>query len=155
LNERIESLLASGRLERFDASDDEVVGIWANALQAFRDASLSSQSLRGRFTDAYDAGRVGAHAIVRCHGLRVRARNHHEMTIATAALLTDLQLAGGFDRLQAIRTARAEIEYGWSAEVTAKQVEDAAALAREILEGGARHIRAERKQIKRRIKLPE
>lgn len=154
MTERIDNLIDAGRLERFAATNDEIAGLWANALQAFGDASLASQSLRGRLTDAYDAGRLAAHAIVRCHGLRVRASNHHELTIATAALLSNSPLSDVLNRLQATRTLRVEIEYGWRDAVTRREVEKATVLVRQILEEGAQHLRAEREAIKRRIKLP-
>jgi hypothetical protein len=155
LTDRSDNLIAAGRLERFEAPDEEIGGVWANALRAFGDALLASQSLRGRLTDAYDAGRLAAHAIVRCHGLRVRAANHHEMTIAAAAMLSDSPLSDALNRLQATRTLRVEIEYGWSNIVNSSDVEMATSLVRQILVEGAQHIRAERKTIKRRIKFPQ
>jgi hypothetical protein len=155
LIDRIENLIAAGRLQHSAAPDEEVIGLWGNALKAFGDATLASQSLRGRLTDAYDAGRLAAHAIVRCHGLRVRAANHHEMTIATAALLTGSPLSQALNRLQGTRTMRVEIEYGWGNVVNPHEVDSATSIVREILQEGARHIRAQRETVKRRIKLPK
>ncbi|HEY0016510.1 MAG TPA: hypothetical protein VGC13_09340 [Longimicrobium sp.] len=54
----------------------------ANAVQAFRDAAVEGVSANGKLVRAYDAGRIAATAIVRVRDLRVRAANHHELTLA-------------------------------------------------------------------------
>jgi len=77
------------------------------------------------------------------------------MTIASAALLSSSPLSDALDRLQATRTLRVEIEYGWSDVVNAPEVDKATSLVRQILEEGARHLRAEREAIKRRIRPPK
>lgn len=127
MTDRIEKLIAAGRLAREAAPDEEVVGVWANALQAYQDARLANMSLSGRLVRAYDAGRIAAHAIVRSHGLRVRAVNHHEVTIAVAALLTEEHLAAEIRTFEGFRRLRSDIEYGWQSSVTTEDVDRAVA----------------------------
>ena len=81
MTDRIQNLVDAGRLSREPASDDEIAGLWANALQAFGDAQVESISANGRLLRAYDAGRIAAAAVVRSRDLRVRAANHHELTL--------------------------------------------------------------------------
>jgi hypothetical protein len=50
---------------------------------------------------------------------------------------------------------RVEIEYGWGNVVNAHEVDSATSIVREILQEAARHIRAKRETVKRRIKLPK
>lgn len=154
MNERLERLVELGRLVREDAPDEEVVGLWANALLAYRDACLTSLSLRGRLTQAYDSGRIAALAIVRCHDFRVRATNHQEITMAAATHLSDAELAKVVQEFAGVRTVRVEVEYGWQDVATVERVEQATGLAGEILERGALLIRNARPHLKQRIEVP-
>lgn len=154
MTDRIESLIEMGRLARDPAPDAEIIGLWANALQAHRDAGISSVSPNGRLVRAYDAGRIAATALVRARDLRVRAANHHEVTIAVAALLTGEDLATALQEFEGIRGLRRDIEYGWQSGATPEDVSRALEIVRRILEHGARDLRTQRPDLKRRIKLP-
>lgn len=96
-----QNLVDAGRLAREPAPDDEIAGLWTNAVQAYHDALVESVSTNGRLVRAYDAGRIAATAMVRAHDLRVRAANHHELTLAVAALLSSPGLARAFSELDA------------------------------------------------------
>jgi hypothetical protein len=76
VSDRIQALIDAGRLVREPAPDEEIAGLWANAIEAFADARFTGLSANGRMVRAYDAGRIAATAVVRAHDLRVRATNH-------------------------------------------------------------------------------
>ncbi|HEU4884535.1 MAG TPA: hypothetical protein VFT45_19930 [Longimicrobium sp.] len=99
MTDRIQNLVDAGRLSREPAPDGEIAGLWANAVQAFHDASAGSISANGRLVRAYDAGRIAAAAIVRSRDLRVRAANHHELTLAVAGLVSGADLAIAFHEM--------------------------------------------------------
>ena len=154
MNDRIEDLIEAGRLVRESAPDEEITGLWANALQAYQDARVTSMSLNGRLVRAYDAGRIAATAVVRSRSLRVRAANHHEVTIAVAALLGGDELATALREFEGLRGLRANIEYGWQGGAMTEDVSRAVKVVRRILEHGGRDLRTQRPDLKRRIKLP-
>ncbi|WP_420129270.1 hypothetical protein [Longimicrobium sp.] len=110
MTDRIQNLVDAGRLSRDAAADDEIVGLWTNALQAADDAQVESVSANGRLLRAYDAGRIAAAAVVRSRDLRVRAANHHKLTLAVAALVSGPELALAFSEMDGMRRLRADLE---------------------------------------------
>lgn len=56
MNDRINNLLKIDRLVYEAAPDEEVVGLWESAIEAFEDAGLVVRSPKRRSTAAYDAG---------------------------------------------------------------------------------------------------
>jgi hypothetical protein len=154
VNPRIESLIDMGRLVREPASDEEVRGLWASALEAYDDACLAARAANRRITAAYDAGRVAALAVVRSADLRVRAQNHHEVTLATAGLLAGDPLQGLLQEFQALRLERIQIEYGWTHRASADDVEKAVTKAREILGRASETIAALRPALEA-LSVPE
>jgi hypothetical protein len=154
MSDRIQGLIDAGRLSREPAPDDEVAGLWANALQAYTDATFPHLSANGRLVRAYDAGRIAASALVRANDLRVRAANHHEMTIGVAALLGSEELRAALRRFEAFRSLRSNIEYGWQAQASDDDVNRAVDVVRSILEHGARELHPLRPAISSRITPP-
>lgn len=144
MTDRIQNLVDAGRLSRDPASDDEIVGLWTNAVQAFHDAQVESVSANGRLLRAYDAGRIAAAAVVRSRDLRVRAANHHELTLAVAALVSGPELALGFSEMDGMRRLRADLEYGWQAGASDADVHRALDVVRRILRRGAVELAASR-----------
>ncbi|HYR08309.1 MAG TPA: hypothetical protein VEQ60_11090 [Longimicrobium sp.] len=153
MTDRVQNLVDAGRLSREPASDDEVAGLWTNAVQAFRDALVESVSANGRLLRAYDAGRIAAAAIVRSRDLRVRAANHHELTLAVAALVSGAELAKAFSEMDGMRRLRADLEYGWQAGASENDVQRALDVVRRILRGGSVELVATRQSLNAR--LPE
>lgn len=154
MTDRLQALIDARRLERDDAPDAEIVGLWRNALRMCNSA-LAMTDAGTRVTLAYDSGRVAATAIVRSRGLRVRAANHHEVAIATARLLTDGDLADAFDALNRIRPLRVELEYGWQRAATGSEAEHTIQLARTILRLGAAYLHERLPRLRDSIELPE
>jgi hypothetical protein len=154
VTDRIQVFIEAGRLARLSAPDEEVVGLWAAALEAFADGMIESISGRSRLGLLYDAGRIAADALVRAHDLRVRATNHHEVAIRTASLLSNEELAGAFGRLDGIRTVRAEAKYGWQAADVTEHLGRTAPLVRQILELTARELAKARPHLGARLAPP-
>jgi hypothetical protein len=151
MTDRIQNLVDSGRLSREPASDDEIAGLWANAVQAFGDSQVESVSANGRLLRAYDAGRIAAAAVVRSRNLRVRAANHHELTLAVAALVSGSELALAFNEMDGMRRLRTDLEYGWRAGAADVDVHRALNVVRRILHGGSVELVASRPSLSGRL----
>jgi hypothetical protein len=155
VTDRIQVFIEAGRLTRAPAADDEIIGLWAAALEAFADGSAENISGRSRVGLLYDAGRVAAVALVRANDLRVRASNHHEVAIRTASFLANDELARAFGSLDGLRTIRAEAKYGWEMSDVAEHLAMAAPLVRRILELTLRPLEAARPHLGGRFPPPE
>jgi hypothetical protein len=154
MTDRIQNLIDAGRLAREPAPDDEIAGLWANAVQAFRDAEVEGVSTNGRLVRAYDAGRIAAMAIVRARDLRVRAANHHELTLAVAALVSGADLARALGELDGMRRLRVDLEYGWQAGASERDVGRALDVVGRILKHGATELAASRPSVRKRLATP-
>lgn len=154
MTDRIQNLVDAGRLTREPAPDDEIAGLWGNAVQAYRDALVESVSANGRLVRAYDAGRIAATAVVRAHDLRVRATNHHELTLAVAALLSGPDLSAAFGELEGMRRLRVDLEYGWQAGASEKDVGRALHVVGRILNHGAAALSGHRPFVRQRLAAP-
>lgn len=154
MSDRIQNLVDAGRLAREPAPDDEIAGLWTNAVQAYRDALVESISANGRLVRAYDAGRIAATAVVRARDLRVRAANHHELTLAVAALLSGAELARAFGELDGMRRLRVDLEYGWQAGASEKDVGRALDVVGRILDREAAELAAHRPSVRQRLQSP-
>jgi hypothetical protein len=154
MSDRVSTLIELGRLSREPAEDDEVAGLWANALQAFGDANVEALSPSGRLVRAYDAGRIAAMALVRSRDLRVRASNHHEVTLATARLVAGDALSQALSDLDAFRARRANAEYGWRPTIGVEDADRAVEIVRRVLQHGATNLREHRPTLLERIQSP-
>lgn len=154
MNERIRNLLDLGRLVHDAAPDEEVVGLWAHALEAYDDACLTNRAPVRRLLSAYDAGRLAALGVVRAANLRVRAQNHHEVTFAAAGFLAGEELEGLVQEFQALRLERVQIEYGWKGRASSGDVEKALSSVRRLLIHASRSILEQRPALKREIAPP-
>lgn len=86
--ERIQNLLAMGRLREQPAQREEVAAVWRKAVASARDAELAGMSIDGSLRAAYDAGHLAALALLAAHGLRPGGgQGHHEAAFAAAAAL--------------------------------------------------------------------
>lgn len=154
MSDRIDNLLRMDRLVHEAAPDDEVAGLWAGAVEAYDDACLVVRSPNRRLTAAYDAGRLAALALVRAAGLRVRARNHHEVTLTAAGFLGGDDLEDRIQEFQALRLERIQIEYGWNVHVSPAQIDEVLPGIREILILAGHAIRERRPSIRAGIDPP-
>lgn len=154
MNDRLRNLIEMGRLVEEGAPDEEIEGLWATALEAFEDACLANRSPNRRLTAAYDAGRVAALAVVRSAGLRVRAQNHHEVTLAAAGLLAGSPLEALLQEFQGLRLERIQIEYGWKTRASPADVEKVLSRVRLILSHASRWIGARRPAVAEGVRPP-
>lgn len=70
----LDNLIRIGHLKAEPRNDREVTRMLAMALTRLSDANLSSLSLEGRFTSAYNAAHAAALAALRWHGYRSENR---------------------------------------------------------------------------------
>jgi hypothetical protein len=154
VTDRIRNFIDAGWLQPHPASDDEVVDVWSNALMTYHDASTAELSAKNRTILGYDAGRLAALAIVRSRDVRIRAGNHHEITIKGAAALSERDLAAAFHVLDDLRSRRHALEYGWGITTSAEAAASLLDTIRRILELGAENLRQHRPGIASRISTP-
>ena len=154
MTDRIQNFLDAGWLQPHPAIDDEVVDVWSNALLTYHDAANADLSPKNRTILGYDAGRLAALAIVRSRDVRIRAGNHHEITIKGAAALSGRDLAGAFHILDDLRSRRHALEYGWGRPTSAEAAASLLTTVRRILELGAENLRQHRPGIAHRISTP-
>ncbi|HEX6751494.1 MAG TPA: hypothetical protein VF092_29650 [Longimicrobium sp.] len=155
MSDRFQNFLDAGWLQPSPASDDEVADIWANALSTYHDAATAQLTPKNRTILGYDAGRLAAYAIVRARDVKIRAGNHHEITIKGAAALSEKELAGALYVLDDLRARRHALEYGWGAATSTDASTALLATVRRILELGADHLRNQRPSLASRIDSPE
>jgi len=152
--ERIESFVEAGWLAEAPASDEEVIGLWSKALGAWADAHVAANTDEARVIRTYDAGRLAATAVVRAHNYRVRAQNHHEMTLRTAGALGSDELRRALNEFDRVRRLRSEAEYGWEP-AAESPLPHAIALVRRILSLCARELALARPPLAERFDPPE
>jgi hypothetical protein len=155
MTDRLQNFVDAGWLQQNPASDEEVVDVWRNAIETLHDAAHAQLSPKNRILLGYDAGRLAAHAIVRSRDLRVRAGNHHEITIKTAAVLSDRELADELHALDDLRSRRHTLEYGWGAAPSDASAAAVLQTVRRILALGATLLRSLRPSIASQIAAPE
>jgi hypothetical protein len=155
VNATIDRYRADGRLEERPAADDEVLGFWRKALEAYEDARNASSSRDNRFLRAYDACRIAAYALVRAAGYRVKSgEGHHYITFDVArSLAIEAQLATALFEANGLRTLRHEVEYDYEDEVDAEVVAKAGHVAERVINLGAKHLRAARASLGKRVKM--
>lgn len=154
MTDQFQNLVEAGWLQPNPASDEEIAAVWANALETYRDAANAELSPKNRTILGYDAGRLAALAIVRSRDVRIRAGNHHEITIKGAAALSERDLAAAFHVLDDLRARRHTLEYGWGRPTSAEAAASVLSTVRRILELAAENLRRQRPGIADRISLP-
>lgn len=153
--ERIQSFVEAGWLAEAPASDEEVIGLWSKALGAWGDAHVTANTDEARVIRTYDAGRLAATAVVRAHNYRVRAQNHHEMTLRTAGALGGDELRRALNEFDRVRRLRSEAEYGWEPAPFESPLPHGMELVRRILSLCARELARARPALAERFHPPE
>jgi hypothetical protein len=155
MNATIQNHLGSRSLEERPASDNDVVTYWIKAIRAFDDARQVGTSQEGRLLRAYDAGRLAALALIRAAGYRPRgAERHHYVTFdAARSIASTRELADALLGIDELRSVRHALEYEPEDEVDAETVTRAIDTARQVINLGAKHLRAARPNAARRIHM--
>ncbi|MBV9110423.1 MAG: hypothetical protein JO306_13505 [Gemmatimonadetes bacterium] len=154
MTDPLEKLVSGGMLVSEVATDEEIAGVWTNALGAYGDARTHGLSDAGRVVRAYDAGRLAAYALVRARDLKARAQNHHEVTLTAAVAIGGAQFERAMRELSQTRRVRNTLEYGWE-QASARDAEQACAAAGQLLSLAASVLRAQRPAIASRITAPQ
>ncbi|MGQ0814819.1 MAG: hypothetical protein ACT4O1_10190 [Gemmatimonadota bacterium] len=86
--ERIQNMIAIGKLRPQESSREAVAAVWSKAVASARDAEWPNLSVDTSLRVAYDAGHMAAIALLAAHGLRTgQGSGHHEAAFAGAAAL--------------------------------------------------------------------
>jgi hypothetical protein len=91
---------------------------------------------------------------VRSAGYRTKGgEGHHYVTFDVArSLVDDPELRTALDEMSGVRTLRHAVEYEPEDDVDLGTIATAVAVAAGIINGGARHLRAQRPAVRARIK---
>jgi hypothetical protein len=139
---RVQMLLDSAKLERVAFTDEQVVGLWEKALEAYTDSSSSPRSWNGQFRDLYEGGRLAATAFVAAAGFRAKGAGHHRTTITAAAELSPDEVADAFYTVEGARGNRHATNYGSEDVVDEEDVAEIREALRVLMRDGAQHLRS-------------
>jgi hypothetical protein len=82
----IQRLFDVGRVREQAFTREQVAALWNKSIESARDAELPGMSIDGALRSAYDAGHLGALALLAINGLRpAGGHGHHEAAFAGAA----------------------------------------------------------------------
>lgn len=82
----VQRLLDVERLREQAFTREQVAALWSKSVESARDAEIPEMSIDGALRSAYDAGHLGALALLAIHGLRTGGgQGHHEVAFAGAA----------------------------------------------------------------------
>lgn len=86
--DRVRLLLDDRRIKEQEFAQADVAAVWQKAAESARDAALSGLSVDSAIRLAYDAGHLGALALLAVHGLKPSSgQGHHEIAFHAAAAL--------------------------------------------------------------------
>jgi hypothetical protein len=105
-------LLAEGRVDQRPTSPQEIKELREMVKRNLKDAAVEELSAEGRFSHAYDAGRVLAEIPVRCCGYRIKVQGgfHYNTFLALEAAM-DESFSDIADYLDRCRQKRNEYSY--------------------------------------------
>jgi hypothetical protein len=149
----IEILLESRKLEAREYSDDQVVGLWAKAGEAYNDSFGEPRSWSGRFRDLYEAGRLAAAAFAAACGYRPVGEAHHYSVFKAAVALTREDVRESFTAVNGLRGTRHDTNYGSADIVGEEDVAELRAAVEVVLDSGAKQLRELRPGAKARIRV--
>ncbi|MBD0319205.1 MAG: hypothetical protein ICV87_02660 [Gemmatimonadetes bacterium] len=146
-------LLESAKLERVEFSDDQIVGLWGKAIEAYTDSSSRPRSWNGQFRDLYESGRLAATAVVAAAGFRAKGTDHHRSVITAAAELSPEEVAEAFYAVEGARGNRHDTNYGSADVVDEGDVAEIREALGVLMAAGAKHLRSTRPSAKARIRV--
>lgn len=150
---QIQVLLDGHKLEAFAFSDDQVVGLWNKAVEAYNDSLARPRSRNGQFRDLYEAGRIAATAIVAAAGYRPKGQAHHYAVLQAAAALSPEAVATAVFGVEGVRGNRHETNYSSADVIDEDDVAEIRQFVEVILSDGARHLRTLRPSAAHRIRI--
>ncbi len=152
---QIQALLNGHKLEAAAFTDDQVVGLWNKAIQAYGDAFARPRSWNGQFRDLYEAGRIAASAIVAAAGYRPKGQAHHYAVFHAAASLSPEAVSEAAYALEGLRGSRHDTNYGSADVIDEDDVREIREAVEVLLTYGARHLRTLRPSASHRIRITQ
>lgn len=152
---KIRVLLEGHKLEEVQFTDDQVVGLWSKAIEAYTDSFARPRSWNGQFRDLYEGGRLAATALVAAAGYRAKGPDHHRSVIVAAAELSPETVADAFYAVEGARGNRHDTNYGSADVVDEADVAEIRAAVEVLMSRGAKHLRALRPDAKQRIRIAQ
>ena len=150
---KVQVLLEGHKLIMAAFPDDQVVGLWSKATEAFTDSSSTPRSCNGQFRDLYEGGRLAATAILAAAGYKAVGQDHHRSAIIAAAELSPDPVAEAFYTLEGARGNRHDTNYGSADVVEKDDVDELRAALETLMVEGAKHLRSMRPEAKHRIRI--
>lgn len=152
---KVQMLLESHKLTAVAFTDDQVVGLWNKAIEAYADSSATPRSWNGQFRDLYESGRLAATAILAAAGFRPGGQDHHHTAIVAAAELSPEGVADAFYTVEGARGNRHETSYGSADVVDQQDVDELRGVLDVLMVDGAKHLRSMRPDAKHRIRVTQ
>lgn len=150
-----QSLLDGHKVRSEGFSDDQVVGLWSKAIEAYKDSASSPRSWNGQFRDLYESGRLAATAIIAAGGYRAHGPDHHRSAIVAAAELCEGTVSEAFYTVEGARGNRHDTNYGSADVVEAQDVSEIRTAIEVLLSDGAKQLRNMRPSAKQRIRVTQ
>ena len=149
----VEILLESRKLEKREYGDDQIVGLWSKAGEAYNDSFGEPRSWNGRFRDLYEAGRLAATTFAAACGYRPTGEAHHHTVFKAAVALTREEVREAFTAINGLRGTRHDTNYGSADVVDEADVAELRAAVEVVLDSGAKLLRELRPSAKARIRV--
>lgn len=146
-------LVESGKLAASEFSDEQVVGLWAKAVEAYEDSHARPRSWNGQFRDLYESGRLAATAILAATGYRPKGADHHRSALVGAAEFSPEAVNEAFYAVEGARGNRHDTNYGSEDVVDESDVKELREAIEVVLTDGAKHLRTMRPDAKGRIRM--
>jgi hypothetical protein len=146
-------MLEGRKIEEHVFLDDQVVGLWSKAIEAYTDSFASPRSWNGQFRDLYEGGRLAATAILAAAGYRAKGLDHHHTAITAAAELSPDKVADGLYAIEGARGNRHDTNYGSADVADQDDVAEIRAAVEILLSDGAKHLRSLRPSAQKRIRV--
>jgi hypothetical protein len=153
ISSALEILLESRKLERREYGDDQVVGLWSKAGEAYNDSFGEPRSWNGRFRDLYEAGRLAAAAFAAACGYRPIGEGHHHSVFKAAVALTRENVREAFTAINGLRGTRHDTNYGSADVVDESDVAELRSAIEVVLDSGAKLLRELRPGASARIRV--
>jgi hypothetical protein len=152
---KVQMLLDGHRLAAAEFPDDQVVGLWKKAIEAYTDSFSTPRSRNGQFRDLYESGRLAATAILAAAGFRAVGQDHHHTAIVAAAELSPEAVAEALYTLEGARGNRHDTNYGSADVIEEDDVNELRDALDVLMVDGAKHLRAIRPDAKQRIRVTQ
>jgi uncharacterized protein (UPF0332 family) len=137
----LEELQNQGLIEARATSPREIADLLAVAERDISDAQVEGVSLDARFNSAYNAVRIVATAILRCHGYRTKGQGQHKTAFDALGCLSGPWDAERINYFDACRRQRNAAEYDRAGVASESQVKELLRRAKAFRKDVLDHLR--------------